>query len=273
MWRCSGGRAGVSRPESVRRLAAQVQHAPRREVRPVGPTCRAERKEAKPKALRRPGANRLRLRPYQPEGARSRLISEAKQGRACPSPPAGRGSGWPGPPDSRCRPGLPPRAPASPSAFAFGFQDTRRPAVPSPSGAPLACLRQSRGLHGLQPEPQPRPTPPASQAIAHAHVARTRDTADAQTGHLSCSLIPWVYLCLGVGLLNHTLLPLLVPSGTSIFFSIPLYPCPFLLTVEESSLCSTSSPALVIDRHRSEAQSDSCEVVPPWSLELSLSNH
>ena len=24
--------------------AAQVQHAPRREVRPVGPTCRAERK-------------------------------------------------------------------------------------------------------------------------------------------------------------------------------------------------------------------------------------
>ena len=30
---------------------------------------------------------------------------------------------------------------------------------------------------------------------------------------------------------------------------------PFLLTVEESSLCSTSSPALVIDRHRSEAQS------------------
>ena len=25
-------------------LAAQVQHAPRREVRPVGPTCRAERK-------------------------------------------------------------------------------------------------------------------------------------------------------------------------------------------------------------------------------------
>ena len=48
---------------------------------------------------------------------------------------------------------------------------------------------------------------------------------------------------------------------------------PFLLTVEESSLCSTSSPALVIDRHRSEAQSDSCEVVPPWSLELSLSNH
>ena len=58
-------------------------------------------------------------------------------------------------------------------------------------------------------------------ACAHARTDRC-----AQTGHLSCSLIPWVYLCLGVGLRNHTLLPLLVPSGTSIFFSIPALPMP-----------------------------------------------
>ena len=54
--------------------------------------------------------------------------------------------------------------------FAFGFQDTRRPAVPSPSGAPLACLRQSRGLHRLKPDPQHPPATLASQDIAHAHV-------------------------------------------------------------------------------------------------------
>ena len=62
-------------------------------------------------------------------------------------------------------------------------------------------LRQSRGLHGLQPEPQPPPHPlprrPSACASAHARTDRC-----AQTGHLSCSLIPWVYLCLGVGLLN-----------------------------------------------------------------------
>ena len=47
-------------------------------ARPAGQSER----EAKRKALRAPRANRHRLRPYQPEGARSRLISEAKQGRA-----------------------------------------------------------------------------------------------------------------------------------------------------------------------------------------------
>ena len=35
-----------------------------------------------------------------------------------------------------------------------------------------------------------------------------------------------VVICLGVGLLNHNLLPLLVPSGTSIIFSIPALPTP-----------------------------------------------
>ena len=117
-------------------------------ARPAGQSER----EAKPKALRAPRANRLRLRPYQPEGARSRLISEAKQGRAWlgswmgdhlgipgargflptrrgPLAPAARPDSWippaapapPGPrgaagrgPDSRCRPGLPPRGPRAP---------------------------------------------------------------------------------------------------------------------------------------------------------------
>ena len=39
------------------------------------------------------------------------------------------------------------------------------------------------------------------------------------------------------------------------------------------ALCSTASPASAKDRQRNEAQSDSGEVVPPWRLELSLSNH
>ena len=48
-------------------------------ARPAGQSER----EAKRKALRAPRGGRARLRPYRPEGARSRLISEAKQGRAC----------------------------------------------------------------------------------------------------------------------------------------------------------------------------------------------
>ena len=43
-WRCSGGGPASAGRSPVAGLAAQVQHAPRREVRPVGPTCRAERK-------------------------------------------------------------------------------------------------------------------------------------------------------------------------------------------------------------------------------------
>src|SRR5574337_715044 len=140
-----------------------------------------------------------------------------------PSPSRAAGSGWPGP-RLPLQTWVASAQPTSPSAFAFGFQDTRRPAVPSPSGAPLACLRQSRGLHGLQPEPQPPPHPLPRRPSRMRKCARTDRCA--QTGHLSCSLIPWVYLCLGVGLLNHTLLPLLVPSGTSIIFSIPALPTP-----------------------------------------------
>ena len=186
---------------------------------------------------------------------------------AAPAPPRAGGVGGPGP-GSRCRPGLPPRCPRAPlhSHSTSRTPDDRQSLLHLgllwlASGNPGACTDSSQS-------PIPHPTP----CLAGDH-ARARTDRCAQTGHLSCSLIPWVDLCLGVGLLNHTLLPLLVPSGTSIFLSIPFHQLPFLLTMEESSLCSTSSPAFVIVRHCSEAQSDSCEVFPPWSLELSLSSH
>ena len=194
------GGAGRRQQAGVRSRVVRLKYSTPRDER-CGPLARPagqSEREAKRKALRAPRANRHRLRPYQPEGARSRLISEAKQGRAwlvrildgrppgnpgcsrlfayqkrsfsprrasrfldpprSPSPSRAAGSGWPGP-RLPLQTWVASARPASPSAFAFGFQDTRRPAVPSPSGAPLACLRQSRGLHGLQPEPQPPPHP------------------------------------------------------------------------------------------------------------------
>ena len=202
-----GGRAGVSRLECGRgSCGSSTARPPEERGGPLARPAGQSEREAKRKALRAPRGGRVRLRPYRPEGARSRLISEAKQGRAClvswmgdhlgipgaggffayqkrsfsprpasqfldphpprppatpaaPAPPgAGGVSGWPGPRLPLQTWVASPR-PASPSAFAFGFQETRRPAVPSPSGAPLACLRQSRGLHRLQPEPQPPPHP------------------------------------------------------------------------------------------------------------------
>ncbi|CAD7015486.1 unnamed protein product [Ceratitis capitata] len=44
--RCSGGGPASAGLSPVAGLAAQVQHAPRREVRPVGPTCRQSEREA-----------------------------------------------------------------------------------------------------------------------------------------------------------------------------------------------------------------------------------
>ena len=128
-------------------------------------------------------------------------------------------------PDSRCRPGLPPRGPRAPphSHSASRTPDDRQSRLHLgllwlASGNPGACTDSSQS-------PSPRPTPclAGHRACACAHARTDRC---AQTGHLSCSLIPWVYLCLGVGLLNHRLLPLLVPSGTSIIFSIPALPTP-----------------------------------------------
>ena len=212
-WSGIGGVRGAGRRQQagVRSPVLRLKYStpPDERCGPLARPAGQSEREAKRKALRAPQANRLRLRPYQPEGARSRLISEAKQGRAwlvrildgrppgnpgcsrlfayqkrsfsprrasrfldpprSPSPSRAAGSGWPGP-RLPLQTWVASARPASPSAFAFGFQDTRRPAVPSPSGAPLACLRQSRGLHRLKPDPQHPPPPPASQAIAHAHV-------------------------------------------------------------------------------------------------------
>ena len=82
-WRCSGAWRRRQGRSPVAGGAAPVQRAPPwrgaagqpdRQVRAKG------RRSAG--ALRAPGGSRLRLRPYHPERARSRLISEAKQGQA-----------------------------------------------------------------------------------------------------------------------------------------------------------------------------------------------
>ena len=77
------GRGGVGRPESGRGwCGSSTARAPvERCGWPARPAGQSER-EAQRRALRAPGGSRLRLRPYHPERARSRLISEAKQGRA-----------------------------------------------------------------------------------------------------------------------------------------------------------------------------------------------
>lgn len=80
---CAGPRAAGS---PVAGGAAQVQRALRGELESCGRRlARAagqSERQAQRRALRAPGGSRLRLRPYHPERARSRLISEAKQGRA-----------------------------------------------------------------------------------------------------------------------------------------------------------------------------------------------
>ena len=70
----------------------------------------------------------------------------------------GAGSGgWPGP-RLPLQTGVASARPASPSAF--GFQETGRPSLGSPSGAPLACLRPSRGgCSTTSPSPRPSPSP------------------------------------------------------------------------------------------------------------------
>ena len=70
---------------------------------------------------------------------------------------------------------------AGPSPYAFGFQETRRPALESPSGAPLACLRKSRQL-GLQP---PAPAP-AEETPSSAGPRRERSSEES----ISAKAIP-----------------------------------------------------------------------------------
>ena len=220
-----GGIAASAGWSQVADPAAQVQCAtPKERCGPLAPPAGQSEREAKLKALRGPSRSHLRLLPYQPEGSQSRLIFEAMQGPACivlstwmgnhqgipgavgfvptrrgllspalrpnswtphsPSPSRGGVSGWPG---ARLplQTWVAPAWPASPSAFSFGFQETRRLAVGSPSEAPLACLRKSWGLHQLQPQPQPPAPHPASQVITHVHACSLTDRC-AQMGHLTC---------------------------------------------------------------------------------------
>ena len=78
------GGAGRRQQAGVRSRVVRLKYSMPRDER-CGPLARPagqSEREAKRKALRAPRAHRHRLRPYQPEGARSRLISEAKHGRA-----------------------------------------------------------------------------------------------------------------------------------------------------------------------------------------------
>ena len=142
-----------------------------------------------------------------------------------PSPSRGGGSEWvagaPTPAaDLGCLPAA--REPLRLRIRLSGNQTTGRPvSLWGSFGLPQA-------IPGLAPTPARAPAPappPASQAIAHAHASARTDRC-AQTGHLACWLVLGVDLCLGVGLLNHRLLLLLVPSRTSILFSIPAVPTP-----------------------------------------------
>jgi hypothetical protein len=150
------------------------------------------------------------------------------------------------------------RGPLAPAARPDSWIPPAAPAGAPTPAADLGCLRAAReplririrlpghpttgspvsiwgsfglpqAIPGLAPTQARSPAPPPTPCLAGHRAcacARARTDRCAQTGHLSCSIILWVDLCLGVGLLNHTLLPLLVPSGTSIFFSIPALPMP-----------------------------------------------
>ena len=268
-----GGRAGVSRLECGRgSCGSSTARPPEERGGPLARPAGQSEREAKRKALRAPRGGRVRLRPYRPEGARSRLISEAKQGRPCLVSWMGDHLGIPGAggffayqkrsfsprPASQFldpHPPRPPRHPRSPSPSRGGGSEWVAGA-PTPA-ADLGCLPAAReplririrlsgnqttgrpvslwgsfglpqAIPGLAPTPARAPAPappPASQAIAHAHASARTDRC-AQTGHLACWLVLGVDLCLGVGLLNHRLLLLLVPSRTSILFSIPAVPTP-----------------------------------------------
>lgn len=82
-WGCAWGRGGLGRPGVRSRgvrpaCSARSVESCERLAPPAGQSAR----QAQRRLLRAPGGSRLRLRPYHPERARSRLISEAKQGRA-----------------------------------------------------------------------------------------------------------------------------------------------------------------------------------------------
>ena len=93
-----------------------------------------------------------------------------------------------------------------------------------PQAIPGSCTSSSPSP-SYSPTPSPTPAPPSSQANARARAhPRAHTDICAQTVHVSCSVILLVDICLGVGLLNHMVLLVLVPSGTSILFSIVALP-------------------------------------------------
>ena len=77
----------------------------------------------------------------------------------------------------------------------------------------------------------------------------------------------------GVGLLDHVMILFLVFWGASILFSIVAASTYVPLTVEESSLFFTPSPAFVFCRVFNDGHSDQCEVVPHCSFDFHFSNN
>ena len=115
-----------------------------------------------------------------------------------------------------------------------------------PQAIPGGCTSSSPS-----PSPTPSPTPILAGECPSAHT-----DICAQAVHVSCSVILLVDICLGVGLLNHMVLLVLVPSGTSILFSIVALPTHIPTNRGGEFPFSTSSPAFVIYRLFHEDHSD-----------------
>ena len=77
----------------------------------------------------------------------------------------------------------------------------------------------------------------------------------------------------GVGLLGHMVTLVLVFKETPYCFPQWLHQSTFPSTVEESSLFSTPSPALIIHRLFNGSHPDWCEVIPQCSFDLHFSNN
>ena len=192
------GGAGRRQQAGVRSRVVRLKYStpPEERCGPLArPAGRSER-EAKCKALKAPRANCFSLRTYQPEGAGSCLISEAKQGRAWLGSWMGDHLGIPG-----ARGFLPTRrGPLAPAARPDSWIPPAAPAGAPTPAADLGCLRAAReplririrlpghpttgspvsiwgsfglpqAIPGLTPTPAIAPapaSPTASQAIARA---------------------------------------------------------------------------------------------------------
>ena len=106
------------------------------------------------------------------------------------------------------------------------------------------------------------------------HVLAIVNSAALNNGiHVSLSIFFPQGICLGVGLLGHTVVLFLVFKETP--YSSPqwLYQFTFPSTVQEHSLFSTPSPAFIVCRLSVDGHSDWCEVLSHCSFDLHFSNN